>query len=183
MSLLEIIMLAFGLAMDAFAVAITIGLTIQKFDVKKALIVGLYFGVFQAGMPVAGYFVGGLFSDFMAAFSDWVAFGLLAFLGGKMIWGSFRKDSDDVKDEASLGFTAMLPLAVATSIDAMAVGVSLAFLQVDIITSALAIGVITLVLSGLGVWIGNIFGAKFKNKAESAGGIILVLIGLRILLG
>jgi len=182
MSLLEIIMLSFGLAMDAFAVAITIGLTVQKFSIKKALIVGLYFGAFQAVMPGIGFFVGTLFSDFVVVIGDIIAFALLTILGAKMILGSFKKDEDNDKEEASLGFATMLPLAIATSIDAMAIGVSLAFLYVNIIVAAVAIGVITFAVATAGVKIGHVFGGKFKNKAESAGGIILILIGLRILL-
>jgi len=147
---------------------------------KKAFIVGLYFGIFQALMPVAGYFVGIWFADFVAAFSDIIAFGLLTILGLKMIWGSFKKD-DAPKEETSLGFAAMLPLAVATSVDAMAVGVSLAFLYVNIALAAVVIGVVTLVVSMIGVKVGNVFGLRFKNKAESAGGIILILIGVRML--
>jgi len=123
------------------------------------------------------------FSDLVTAFSDIIAFGLLTILGLKMIWGSFKKDDDTTREEASLGFAAMLPLAIATSIDALAVGVSLAFLHVNIVVAAVAIGLITMLVSAIGVKIGHVFGAKFKSKAESAGGIILILIGLRILFG
>jgi len=185
MNLFEIIMLAFGLSMDAFAVAITIVLTLVLFNWRKALIVGLYFVTFQALMPVVGFFVGVWFADFVAVFSDIIAFVLLIGLGVKMIWGSLKKSDDDCMpdNEAGLGFMAMLPLAIATSIDAMAVGVGLAFLYVNILFAAAAIGVITLAVSAVGVKVGNLFGARFKNKAELAGGVILILIGVMVLWG
>ena len=181
MGLIEQLFLAIGLSMDAFAVAICIGLTLSKINIKKAITVGLYFGIFQAVMPLIGYFVASLFAERIIAFDHWIAFGLLCFLGGKMIVDSFKKDQSDDK-EYSLNPLQMLPLAVATSIDALAVGVSFAFLQVNIVLAVLLIGVATLVISMAGVKIGSIFGAKFKSKAQLAGGIVLVLIGLRILL-
>ena len=197
MSFIELFILAFGLSMDAFAVAICAGLGMKKITVRKALIVGLYFGVFQAGMPLIGYLVATLFADKIIAYDHWIAFALLGFLGVKMIWGSFKKEgcSDRVcpdetcadrecpeKKETSLNPAQMLPLAVATSIDALAVGVSLAFLQVSIVPAVSFIGVTTLVLSMAGVKIGNVFGMRFKSKAEFAGGVILILMGLNILL-
>ena len=183
MNIVEIVILALGLAMDAFAVAVTIGLGIFRFNFTKALIVGLYFGVFQAGMPVIGYAAGISFAGLVTTFSYWIAFGLLVILGVKMIYSSVKaKDNEKDAPEASLGFAAMLPLSLATSIDAMAVGVSLAFLYVNIIAAAAIIGVITLFVSMMGVKIGNAFGARFKNKAEFAGGVILVLMGVWILL-
>ena len=198
MSGLELFLLAAGLSMDAFAVAICLGLTMAKVSVKKALIVGLYFGAFQAGMPVIGYMVGIQFSEQINHFDHWVVFALLAFLGVKMMWDSFKKEAysdkespnkpckgrqcTNIKQEVDLKFSKMLPLALATSIDAMAVGVSFAFLQVNIVPAISLIGVVTLVISMLGVKIGNVFGTRFKSKAELAGGIILVLMGVWVLL-
>ena len=197
MSFLELFILAVGLSMDAFAVAICAGLGMKQISVKKALIVGLYFGIFQAGMPLIGYLVGMLLADMIISYDHWIAFALLAFLSGKMIWASFKKKGcpDRVcpgetcadrecpeRTETSLKPAQMLPLAVATSIDALAVGVSLAFLQVSIVPAVTFIGLTTLVLSMLGVKIGNVFGSRFKSKEEFAGGVILVLIGLKILL-
>jgi putative Mn2+ efflux pump MntP len=186
MGILEILLLALGLSMDAFAVAICIGLTLPKVTLKKSLTVGLYFGIFQAGMPLLGYLTATIFADRVTAYAPWIAFGLLGFLGGKMIVGSFGddsgEDSGDSGGEATLGVKQMLPLAIATSIDALAVGVSFAFLQVDIWGAVAAIGAVTLIMAVVGVKIGNVFGLKFKSKAEVAGGVILILIGLRILL-
>ena len=181
MNIFVLFALAVGLSMDAFAVAICAGLTMSKATLKKALIVGLYFGVFQAGMPLIGFAVARQFADMIIAFDHWIAFGLLCFLGGKMIIGSFKQEKHLVQ-ETSLGPKQMLPLAIATSIDALAVGVSFAFLHLNILPAVLFIGITTLVLSAAGVKIGSIFGARFKSKAELAGGIILVLIGLNILL-
>jgi putative Mn2+ efflux pump MntP len=180
MGLLELIILAVGLSMDAFAVAVCIGLTMREAPVKKALTVGLYFGVFQAGMPLTGYFAAGLFADKIIGYGNWIAFGLLGFLGGKMILDGLKKD--ECPEEYSLKPSRMLPLAVATSIDALAVGVSFAFLQVNIVLAVVFIGVCTLIISMTGVKTGNIFGAGLRSKAQLAGGVILVLIGLKILL-
>jgi len=172
--------LAIGLSMDAFAVAICKGLSMKKATIKNAMIVGLYFGIFQAGMPFIGYLIASLFADLIIAFDHWIAFGLLCFLGVKMILGSFKKEELSEK-ETSLDFKEMLPLAIATSIDALAIGVSFAFLQENIVPAVLFIGAVTFLLSFAGVKIGSIFGAKFKSKAELAGGIILILIGTNIL--
>ena len=180
MSIVELFLIAIGLSMDAFAVAICSGLEMKKATVKSALIIGLYFGVFQALMPLVGYLVGTQFSETIESIDHWVAFVLLAIIGGKMILESFEKDCPQT--ETSLEFTKMLPLAIATSIDALAVGVSFAFLKVEIISSVSIIGITTFALSMLGVKIGNVFGMKFKSKAELVGGVILVLIGLKILL-
>ena len=180
MTAIELIILSIGLAMDAFAVAITLGLTMAKFNFNKAIIVGLYFGIFQAAMPVVGFAAGAFFAHSVAAYSHIIAFVLLAFLGIKMIWGSFKKDNE-TKEEASLSLLAMLPLAIATSIDAMAVGVSLAFLQVRLLLAVVTIGLITFIIACFGVKVGNVFGTKYKDKAEIAGGVVLILIGLHIL--
>jgi len=198
MSFFELSILALGLSMDAFAVAVCLGLTMAKVSIRKALIVGLYFGSFQAGMPVIGYIVAIQFSEQIDQYSHWVVFGLLAFLGIKMIWGSFKKErcSDrecpnepctdrkcpNVRQDVTLKPSKMIPLALATSVDAMAVGVSFAFLQISIVPAVSLIGITTLALSILGVKIGNAFGSKFKSKAEMAGGIILLLMGLWVLL-
>ena len=181
MSLFVLFSLAVGLSMDAFAVAICTGLSKQKVTLRKALVVGIYFGAFQAGMPLIGFSVARLFADMIINFDHWIAFALLCFLGGKMILGSFKK-TEQSEEEPSPGPKHMLPLAIATSIDALAVGVSFAFLQVNVILAVLVIGITTFVLSVAGVKIGNIFGMRFKSKAELAGGIILILIGLNILI-
>ena len=182
MQFVTILLIAVGLSMDAFAVAVCAGLTMPKVTPKKALIVGLYFGVFQAAMPIIGFFVARVFADKIIAYDHWIAFALLCFLGVKMILGSFKKDGGKESGEASLKPSKMLSLALATSIDALAVGVSFAFLRVSIVPAAAFIGITTLLLSMLGVKIGNVFGTRFKSKAELAGGIILILIGLKILL-
>jgi putative Mn2+ efflux pump MntP len=183
MNLLELFILAVGLSMDAFAVAICAGLAMPKATIKNALIVGLYFGAFQAAMPLIGYFAATLFADKIIAYDHWAAFALLCFLGGRMIWGGFKKEEcPGEKQEASLNPAKMLPLAVATSIDALAVGVSFAFLRVRIAPAVSLIGATTLAISMAGVKIGNVFGRRFKSMAEFAGGVILILIGTKILL-
>jgi len=182
MGIIELLILAVGLSMDAFAVAICAGLTMDKVSIKKALTVGVYFGVFQAGMPLIGYLLASLFAERILAYGDWIAFVLLSFLGGKMIFDSLKNEGNTDTREQSLKLKTMLPLAIATSIDALAVGVSFAFLQINIVPAVIIIGVTTLVISMAGVKIGGIFGTKFKSKAQFAGGVILVLIGLRILL-
>jgi len=185
MSFVELFILAVGLAMDTFAVGICAGLTMAKVSVRKALTIGLYFGIFQAGMPVIGYFLATTFADKIIAYDHWVAFGLLSFIGGKMILDGLKKEESS-KNEQTTEFSTkpskMLPLAIATSIDALAVGVSFAFLQVKLIPAVTLIGLTTLVISIIGIKIGNIFGIKFKSKAQFAGGAVLILIGLKILL-
>jgi len=182
MGILELFILAVGLSMDAFAVAVCVGLGLKKITVRKAFIVGLYFGGFQALMPLIGYLAGSFFADRIIAYDHWIAFGLLSFLGIRMIIGSFKStETKEETTETSLRPKAMLPLAIATSIDALAVGVSLAFLNVNIIPAVSFIGITTLILSMIGVKIGNVFGLKFKSKAEFAGGVILILIGINIL--
>ena len=182
MSIVELFLVAVGLSMDAFAVAVCHGLSMQKASFKKALVIGLYFGVFQAAMPLIGYLVGSQFSALIEAYDHWITFVLLGFIGTKMIVEGLKNEPHTEMEEASLKISAMLPLALATSIDALAAGVSFAFIQVDIVPAITFIGVITLTLSMLGVKLGNVFGARFKSKAELAGGAILVLIGLKILL-
>ena len=182
MSYIELLLIAIGLSMDAFAVAICAGLTLQKVGAKNAVIIGLYFGGFQAGMPIIGYIAGTQFADKITAFDHWVAFVMLGVIGGKMIRDSFGKDDDDNGGIKSPGVRTMLPLALATSIDALAVGVSFAFLSVNIVAAAGFIGVTTLGLAFAGVFIGKAAGLKFKSRAELVGGIILVVMGIKILL-
>lgn len=184
MSIVELLLVAVGLSMDAFAVSVCQGLSMRKLSWKKALIIGLYFGIFQAAMPLIGYFLATGFADLIQAYDHWIAFALLAIIGGKMIKDSFSggDDCDDEIEETPLTPKKMLPLAIATSIDALAVGISFAFLKIEIVPAVLSIGGITLALSMVGVKVGNVFGARFQSKAEFAGGAILVLIGLKILL-
>ncbi len=179
MSLTELFIIAVGLSMDAFAVSICKGLSLQKMNWKNAVVAGLYFGGFQALMPLIGYFLGTGFKDMITQIDHWIAFALLAFIGANMIKDS-RDEADSLDD--SFGPKAMLPLAVATSIDALAVGVSFAFLNVQIVPAVSFIGVITFVLSFVGIKVGNVFGARYKSGAEVAGGVILILMGVKILL-
>jgi len=188
MSLVELFIIAVGVSMDAFAVAICKGLSFKRVRLKNAGIVGLYFGIFQAGMPLIGYFLGSQFESLIKAYDHWVAFALLAIIGINMIKESFEKECEECREESvadedkTLSFRNMSVLAVATSIDALAVGVTFAFLQIDIVPAVSFIGITTLAISMIGVWIGNVFGAKYKSKAVLAGGIILILMGLKILL-
>ena len=181
MGTVELLFLAIGLSMDAFAVAVSIGLTTPATGLKKSLIVGLYFGVFQAIMPLIGFLAARNFAEFIDPFSQWVAFGLLTFLGARMIYSGFK--GDDTGANASFSPRHMLPLALATSIDALAVGVSLAFLYVNIVPAITFIGIVTFVVSAAGVGVGKVLGEKFKSKAAFLGGVILIFIGVQILLG
>ncbi len=181
MGLIEIILIAISLAMDAFAVSICKGLSMKKMDWKKALIIGLYFGFFQGGMPLIGYILGVGFEESIKFIDHWIAFGLLAFIGGNMIKEALSKKEDDEVDD-KVDFKTMIILAIATSIDALAVGITFAFLSVNIILAVSLIGIITFIISCIGVKLGNVFGDKYEKKAELAGGIVLVLIGLKILL-
>ena len=178
MNLMELFLIAVGLAMDAFAVSICRGLAMKEMDKKLAFTLAAFFGGFQALMPLVGYFLGSFFADVITKYSHWIAFALLAFLGAKMIKESF--ESEELDD--NMGWKTMLVLAVATSIDASAVGVTFAFLDVNILFAVIVIGVTTFAFSAAGVKIGSVFGEKYKSKAEIAGGIILILIGLKILL-
>lgn len=183
MGFFELFLIAVGLSMDAFAVSICKGLKMQRFNVRHAGVIALAFGGFQALMPVIGWFLGKQFESYITGIDHWIAFALLAVIGGKMAVESFKKEEEaSSKENEKLDVKELLVLAVATSIDALAVGITFAFLQVSIVPAVSLIGVITFVLSALGVFIGHKFGAKFKSKAELAGGIILILIGLKILL-
>lgn len=180
MGILEIIIIAVGLAMDAFAVSICKGLSMKKMNWKKAVIVGLYFGIFQALMPVIGYFLGTTFQSLVTKIDHWIAFILLSLIGGNMIKEAFSEELETCNDYVD--FKTMIVLAVATSIDALAVGITFAFLQTNIALSALIIGVITFILSLIGVKIVNKFGVKYEQRAEIVGGLILILMGIKILL-
>ena len=182
MSILEILLLGVGLSMDAFAVSICKGLSVKKVKWQHLLCVGAYFGIFQALMPTLGYFLGTTFSNLIDQFDHWVAFVLLAIIGVNMVREALSKDKDDDEVNDDFGFKTMVLLAVATSIDALAVGITFAFLQVRIVPAASLIGVTTFCLSALGIYIGHIFGLRFKAWAERAGGSILILIGVKILL-
>lgn len=179
MGLLEILILAVGLSMDAFAVSICKGLSVKKLKPKHCLIAGLYFGGFQAGMPLLGYLLGTQFESLITSIDHWIAFVLLGIIGANMIKESFGKP-DELDDSFSV--RAMIPLAIATSIDALAVGVTFACLKVEIFSAITLIGITTLLLSSFGVKIGNVCGTKFKSKAEFIGGAVLILMGLKILL-
>lgn len=179
MSIFELFVLAVGLSMDAFAVSICKGLSLGKIKGKHMCIAGAWFGGFQALMPLIGYFFGRFFTDAITQYAHWIAFVLLVLIGGNMIKEAFGEEE---KVDASMTVKSMFLLAVATSIDALAVGVTFAFLKAAIIPAISFIGVITFAFSAVGVKIGSIFGVKYKSKAEMCGGIVLVLIGLKILL-
>lgn len=180
MEIIELLLIAIGLAMDAFAVSICKGLAMKRMNWKKAVIVGIYFGVFQALMPVIGYFLGRTFENLVTKIDHWIAFILLVLIGGKMIKEAFDNNAEGYSD--SVNFKTMLVLAIATSIDALAVGITFAFLQTNIVLAVILIGIVTFILSIVGVKIGNQFGIKYEKRAEIIGGIILILIGIKILL-
>ena len=179
MSVWELFILAVGLSMDAFAVSICKGLSVKSLKPRHMVIAGLYFGGFQALMPLIGYLLGVQFQSLIQEFDHWIAFVLLVLIGVSMIRES-RECPDELND--SFSFKTMLPLAVATSIDALAVGVTFAFLQVSILPAVSFIGVTTFVFSAVGIRIGNLFGAKYKSRAELVGGLVLILMGVKILL-
>ena len=180
MGLIELFLIAVGLSMDAFAVSVCKGLAMPKCTFKKAATVGLWFGGFQALMPAIGYILGAQFQEAIASIDHWIAFVLLALIGGNMIHEAL--DNDEEEADASLDVKPMFLLAVATSIDALAIGITFAFLKVNIIPAVCFIGIVTFIISFAGVKIGNVFGARYKNKAEIVGGVILILLGLKILL-
>lgn len=198
MSLFELFIIAIGLSMDAFAVAICKGLAMKKAYFKEAIIVGLYFGIFQAIMPLIGYFLGGQFKDKITSIDHWIAFILLGIIGINMIRESRSPECEVAVDSIveedmetcciktdynnCLSFKNMSVLAIATSIDALAVGITFAFLKVNIVPAVSLIGAVTFILSIIGVKIGNVFGSKYKSKAEFVGGLILLLMGIKILL-
>ena len=181
----ELFLLGVGLSMDAFAVSVCNGLGMRKLDKKQALIIGLYFGGFQALMPLIGWLLGSQFQQYITSIDHWIAFILLGFIGGKMMVEAVREWNEEETVEvmdAPIDHKNMFVLAVATSIDALAVGITFAFLNTPIIEAITIIGITTMVLSIIGVIVGNFFGSRYKSKAEFIGGLILVLLGLKILL-
>lgn len=184
MSYIEILLVGIGLSMDAFAASICQGLSMKKLSVKSMLIIGLFFGGFQALMPTVGFLLGTQFEAYIVSIDHWVAFVLLCFIGGKMLFDVIKGEDDEINEEMEykLDVKNIAVLAVATSIDALAVGISMAFLSVDIISAASMIGITTFVISSAGVVIGHKFGTKYKDKATIVGGLILILIGVKILL-
>ena len=179
MSIWEILVIGIGLSMDAFAVSVCKGLSVQKIKPKHCLLAGVYFGGFQALMPLLGWVLGKQFEQLIKSVDHWIAFVLLALIGANMIRESF---SPEEGQNDSFTFKTMLPLAVATSIDALAVGVTFAFLEVDILPAVSLIGATTFALSAAGVKIGSVFGDRFQSKAELAGGVVLILMGIKILI-
>lgn len=180
MGLLELFVIAVGLSMDAFAVSICKGLSVRELKPKHALTVGVYFGGFQILMPLIGFALGVRFQSFITSIDHWIAFVLLGLIGANMIRESREQDEENLSDSFSFG--TMLPLAVATSIDALAVGVTFAFLQVSILPAVCFIGATTFILSCIGIRIGHVFGLKYKSRAELFGGAVLILMGTKILL-
>ena len=180
MGLLELFVIAVGLSMDAFAVSICKGLSVRELKPKHALTVGVYFGGFQMLMPLIGFALGVRFQSFITSIDHWIAFVLLGLIGANMIRESREQDEENLSDSFSFG--TMLPLAVATSIDALAVGVTFAFLQVSILPAVCFIGATTFILSCIGIRIGHVFGLKYKSRAEMFGGAVLILMGIKILL-
>ena len=183
MSFMELVLIAVGLSMDAFAVAICKGLSVQKLGWKHYLTVGAWFGGFQALMPTLGYLLGTTFERYITSVDHWVAFVLLCLIGGSMLKEGLAKEEEEKEEREGFDFKSMLLLAVATSIDALAVGITFALLpDVNIFSAVGLIGTITFCLSAVGLNVGNIFGLKYKSKAEVVGGVILILIGVKILL-
>lgn len=180
-----LLLMGVGLSMDAFAVSICKGLSMRKVNKKQCLVIGLFFGGFQALMPFIGWVLGSQFEQYITSIDHWIAFILLGFIGGKMVVEAIREKDEAVevgKMDPPQDFKEMFILAIATSIDALAVGITFAFLQVPIVEAVSIIGITTFVISVIGVYVGNFFGNRYKKKAELAGGIILILIGLKILL-
>ncbi len=180
----ELIIIAVGLAMDAFAVAICKGLNMRRLDYKQTVLIAIFFGGFQAGMPLIGWFIGSKFADYITSIDHWVTFILLLIIGGKMVYESFHGEDECDCCESKLNLKELTALAIATSIDALAVGVAFAleYERNTVFVAVTLIGVITALLSAFGVFIGHKFGAKYKNKAELAGGLVLVLMGVKFLL-
>lgn len=180
MGIVELLLIAIGLAMDAFAVSVGKGITLQRVEPRHALTTGLWFGGFQGLMPIVGYFLGQSFADYVTSIDHWIAFGLLTIIGLNMIretlWG------DEESHNADFGFKTMLVMAIATSIDALAIGITIAFLGIEIWLPAIIIGIVTLLLSAIGVYLGSLFGSRLGAKAGILGGIILIAIGLKILI-
>ena len=182
MGIVELFLIGVGLSMDAFAVSVCKGLNMKTLNRKHALVIGLFFGGFQGLMPLLGWLLGKQFEGYITAFDHWIAFVLLALIGFNMIKESREEEKEEEKPYAGVNFKELLILAVATSIDALAVGVTFAFLQVNIVPAITIIGCTTFVISIAGVYVGNVFGSRYKSRAEFTGGVILILIGLKILL-
>ncbi len=180
MGIAELFLIGVGLSMDAFAVAVCKGLNMKKVDKVYCLVIALFFGGFQALMPWLGWMLGSQFEKYIVSVDHWIAFALLAFLGGKMVLEALKKE-EEKQEEVKLDFKELFLLAVATSIDALAVGITFAFLNVNIVPAITLIGCTTFTITAGGVFIGNIFGSRFKEKAEILGGVILILIGVKIL--
>ena len=180
MTFAELVLIAVGLSMDAFAVAVCKGLSMPKIDRKYTFFIALFFGGFQALMPLLGYYLGSRFASYIESFDHWVAFILLACIGGNMIKES--RECAEQEEYKGVDFRELTIMALATSVDALAVGITFAFFYVDILPAVSLIGAITFCLSIVGVLVGNYFGAKYKSRAEFAGGVILILIGAKILL-
>ena len=181
MSIIEIALIGVGLAMDAFAVSICKGLAMRRMNYKKAIIIAAIFGVFQALMPALGYVLGTTFANKIAAIDHWIAFILLALIGANMIKEALSSDDDECQDD-SLRLGDLIMLSIATSIDALAVGITFAFFNVSLLLSVSMIGIITFIICVIGVKVGNVFGEKYKSKAELAGGLILIVMGAKILI-
>lgn len=180
----ELFLIGVGLSMDAFVVSICKGLGMSRLNMRQAAVISLFFGGFQAFMPLIGWALGSQLTDFITPIDHWIAFGLLAFVGGKMLWDAFHEDDEDegVQTDEKLDLKELLMLAIATSIDALAVGITFAFLQVAIVPSITIIGLTTFVISFAGVAVGHFFGARFEKPATVVGGVVLILIGVKILL-
>lgn len=183
MGFIEVFLIGVGLSADAFAVSICKGLGMSRLNVRQAVVIGLFFGGFQALMPFLGWALGTQFESYITSVDHWIAFGLLAFIGGKMLWDAFHEQDEEVGElDAPLDMKEMTMLAVATSIDALAVGITFAFLGVDIWSSIAIIGLTTFCLSIVGVAVGHAFGSRYEKPATVVGGVVLILIGLKILL-
>lgn len=185
MGFVELLLVGVGLSMDAFAVSVCKGLCMKRLNMRQALVIALFFGGFQALMPLIGWALGTQFEQFITPVDHWIAFGLLLIIGAKMLWDSFHGDDDEQLScavDGRLDLRELTMMAVATSIDALAVGITFAFLRVDIVVSVVVIGVTTFALSLVGVAVGHRFGARYEKTATIAGGVVLILIGLKILL-
>lgn len=184
MGIIELLLMGVGLAMDAFAVSVCKGLSMRKVNIRQCFVIALFFGGFQALMPFLGWLLGSQFADKISAFDHWIAFVLLAYIGGKMIYEAIKERKEVVtieKMDPPLDIKELFILAIATSIDALAVGFTFSFLNVNIAEAITIIGFVTFIISAIGVYVGNIFGNNYKSKAEFAGGFILILLGLKIL--
>lgn len=185
MGFVELFLIAVGLSMDAFAVSVCKGLCMKRLDVRQAAVIALFFGGFQAFMPLVGWALGTQFERYITPVDHWIAFGLLALIGSKMLWDAFHEDGDEgmaCPADGKLDLRELVMLAIATSIDALAVGITFAFLRVDIVLSVGLIGATTFVLALVGVAVGHRFGARYEKPATIVGGVVLILIGLKILL-